>query len=251
MPVTIEWMTEETSPSPQGGDLIEAQYGILEVDAIVTETYDLAAEVSEHPVEEGANISDHVRPSLNHITLEVAVSNQPIRAIGNHGATFRATELRLPSVTRITRGAQGRQRSQTETSAPSQGATVLRFDEESFDRVREVHDELERLMRSGTPIDIVGARFGDLENYLITGVSMPVSNDNGFTFTLDIQELRTAVTQEAAAPSPSVERGRRQGNRGRQNPTETTDGQRSESVLHNALLGDGGGTEGTRGVTAQ
>jgi hypothetical protein len=57
------------------------QYYVFEFDALLTEDHTLGAEVSQHHVERGANISDHVRPSLAHVTLRVAVSNTPLNRV--------------------------------------------------------------------------------------------------------------------------------------------------------------------------
>jgi hypothetical protein len=47
----------------------------ITVDAIVTEQHSLIAEVPEHSVEEGSNISDHVRLKPRDLTLEVVISH--------------------------------------------------------------------------------------------------------------------------------------------------------------------------------
>lgn len=226
MTVTIEWTLEESRQAPEGGDITSSTYGILDIDAVIIESYDIGADVTEHPVEEGSDITDNARPKLNAISLECAVTNQPITSPREHLGSTEAVELELPSVTRITRGAMGMagRRSSTEEAAQSQGARVLQFEDE-FDRCRECYEQLEELRTNGTPIDVIGARFGDLEGYQIVGLSVPVDNDNGIIFTLVIKERRTARTQEVDAPSPMVERGRRGTNRGnqagRENENET------------------------------
>lgn len=236
MTVTIEWVLEETQQAPEGGDVVSSTYGVLDIDAVVVESYDIGADVTEHPVEEGSDITDHSRPKLNVVSLECAITNQPITSPREHLGTTEAVELELPAVTRITWGAQGMagRRSSTEESAQSQGVRVLRF-EDDFDRCREVFEQLEELRTNGTPIDVIGARFGDLEGYLIVGLSFPVENDNGIVFTLDIKERRTARTQEVDAPSPLIERGRRGRNRGNQPGRE---GSETRTSAARALVDD-------------
>ncbi len=63
--------------------------GVVTFDATITEHHLTSAEASEHPVEDGANVSDHVHPNNDRITLEVAISNTPLGSTASHmdGAT--------------------------------------------------------------------------------------------------------------------------------------------------------------------
>lgn len=47
------------------------------LDAAVTVRRSLAADVTEHPVEDGANISDHVRQKADELTVEATLVDQP------------------------------------------------------------------------------------------------------------------------------------------------------------------------------
>src|SRR6266850_6876576 len=55
---------------------------VITVDAAMTETHTLEAEVTEHPVEQGANITDHIRPKLKRYTIDGIISNTPIGPTG-------------------------------------------------------------------------------------------------------------------------------------------------------------------------
>lgn len=48
------------------------------IDAARNEEHEFASEVTEHPVEEGADIADHVRRQPNNVTIEGVVSDTPI-----------------------------------------------------------------------------------------------------------------------------------------------------------------------------
>lgn len=50
----------------------------LELDATLSETHSSESEVTEHPVETGSNIVDHVRPKPESLTLEGIISNTPV-----------------------------------------------------------------------------------------------------------------------------------------------------------------------------
>lgn len=52
--------------------------GTLELDAAVSVTYSNSADVTSHPVEQGADVSDHVRAQPLDIKIEGVISNTPI-----------------------------------------------------------------------------------------------------------------------------------------------------------------------------
>lgn len=54
------------------------------IDAVVSEKHDFDLEVTEYPVEKGADITDHVRPKPLKISLECFVSDAPFGPIANH-----------------------------------------------------------------------------------------------------------------------------------------------------------------------
>lgn len=223
--IRIQWeTTESTRDDDTGGDTVDLTLGELEIDATITEITDISAEVTEHPVEEGVNVTDHVRPGLLRVQLECIVSNTPTRPRVEGSATT-TVELEIPGRTIFAGGAVGTTRSRTEGRQPSTiPARVLTFSQE-FDRPVEVRDQLQALMHGGTPVDILGLRLGDLERWLLVGMSPEVAATDSIRFTLTAQELRTAVTEEVEAPSPRVERGRRGRQRGRQRGSGDGDGQ--------------------------
>ena len=54
-----------------------AKIGALELDASVSEGHDGEVEVTEHPVEVGANVSDHARIKPDTLTMEGVISATP------------------------------------------------------------------------------------------------------------------------------------------------------------------------------
>ena len=50
----------------------------LAIDAVLNETPHNAAVVTEHPVERGANVADHIRPAATTLALVLVVSNTPL-----------------------------------------------------------------------------------------------------------------------------------------------------------------------------
>src|SRR5581483_4542634 len=66
----------------------------LHFDAVTNEQTEHTATATEHPVEQGANVSDHVRDQLDRVTLEVVVSNTPVTDVnGLYGGGFDTMDL--------------------------------------------------------------------------------------------------------------------------------------------------------------
>lgn len=77
-----------TKPTP---DTVDA----FVVDAFVTETHSYTNVITDHPVEEGANVSDHSRPEPDRLMLEVLVSGSPLSGDGDTRPTISSTDPRL------------------------------------------------------------------------------------------------------------------------------------------------------------
>lgn len=60
-------------------DAASGELRIIDFDIVTGEEHQISATVSEHPVEDGANISDHVRPNLSRVTLKGLASDTPTK----------------------------------------------------------------------------------------------------------------------------------------------------------------------------
>lgn len=73
--------------------------GEVVLDASLRETHTGTATVTEHPVEEGANIADHVRPEPRKLSMDGVISNTPInrtqrtRVVEQFGTEFVTSTL--------------------------------------------------------------------------------------------------------------------------------------------------------------
>jgi len=100
MSVTIAWMPSSSAQLPAGGDAEDVALEFLAFDGTATDTYDVEATATEHPIEEGADITDHVRPMPPRITMDVLMSKHPHPDAAdadddNRAETARATIRRL------------------------------------------------------------------------------------------------------------------------------------------------------------
>jgi len=60
----------------------------IEVDVSVSETHETDCDVTENPVESGANVTDHVFVKPARLTVEGLVSDTPIKLLGNVTSLF-------------------------------------------------------------------------------------------------------------------------------------------------------------------
>ncbi len=164
---------------------------IISIDAVVTELHSAQAEVTSHPVETGSAISDNVIPGPLKISCQCTVTNTPVTIPASHmsGATGSSAGQKLTF-----RGS---------TEIPAGSAELLHFDT-SFDRVRDVHSDVKRLMAAGTIIE-VSTSLVDYDNMLITNLSVPRSaqSGNALTFSFDAQQVTIVSTQEVTVAAPS------------------------------------------------
>jgi hypothetical protein len=171
---------------------------VIDFDVAMTEGYEVAADVTEHAVETGSNISDHVRAKNRTFTITAFISNTPIETptFGMDGATG--------SVAAATVTVGGK----------SFTANTFQFSQ-SFDRVKAVDLALVDLVERGQRITIVTS-VRRTENCVVTRYRWDrnVENGNDLDLTLEITRLRTATTRVVAAPR--LRSGRAQANRGAQ-----------------------------------
>ena len=64
----------------QWTDKAAKQPRFIKFDVVETESHTLTSEITEHPIEDGANIADHIRQNLDEVKLEVLISGSPITA---------------------------------------------------------------------------------------------------------------------------------------------------------------------------
>jgi hypothetical protein len=140
---------------------------LLEFDAIISETHQGDAIVTDHPVEEGVDISDHVRRQPESFTCQIIVSNAPI--LVNRSVAAR------PSV----RGGDPNNRA-----------------EDAYGFIKELKD--------GGQLVGFSTTLRDYDNMVITSTAASRDSRTGniLDMTLTIREIVIANTETVAAPEP-------------------------------------------------
>lgn len=176
------------------------------------ETHEFQTVITKHPVEAGADVTDHARDELDHFTLEAFVTDSPL--FSNDGvyekAIFRAVELQIPeypslgiSVSGLARAGIGAIGSALFGAPQPPKATFMVFDK-SISRKKALLDLLDSARRDKRIVRVL-TRMRDYENMMVEQISVTrsLSEGNGATFTIALTEIRFVTSETVAAPKPS------------------------------------------------
>jgi hypothetical protein len=152
------------------GPKTKAQVGTVQFDCSVSETHSKEAQITDHPVEEGSTISDHIRRQPESLELNGIVTNHPI--------------IFLASI-----------------QAPSPLENDL---SPTPDRAEVAYATLREIMDKGELVTVVTS-FWEYENMAITSMSVTrdAQNGNVLNCNLGLREIIIAKTETVAAPEPS------------------------------------------------
>jgi len=194
---------------------------VVNFDAMLSEVHNDSATVTEHPVESGAKVSDHVAPNQPKLSVEAFVTNTPISS--NLIPSFFTSQqiglqigVQLPMVlqgamNRWVNGAQvrggdifplqtnGFKRPQTPivTTAATRAqipnvvaGSSLQFPRR-VDRAREVYDALQKVMKKRVEV----AFYTDIRDYpsvYISSMSVPRVAEDSLTFSMELTAVEFA-----------------------------------------------------------
>lgn len=215
-------------------------------DATVRELHQHSATATNHPVESGAPVTDHVKPEPDQLSVDVHVTNTPIISPNVDGANGEVRSMNVQTEARSqSKGAKvSREGNVTaaeyENNRLQGSAMVLQFGG-GFDRVGSVYEVLARLCKEGVDVTVVTS-LRQWDSMLISRVSTPreAASRHAVTFQVDFQEVRFAETETVGTPEPLETRAERARRRGAQG---TEDAESEEDVSLAAQL-----LEGTTGI---
>lgn len=136
---------------------------VIEFDAVPSETHTLSNTVTDHPVESGANVSDHSRPEPIMLALDCVISNTPLTTVQQQRA------IRLGTV----------------------DFTAEHALEIMPGRAQITYEQLEALRRTGALLSVV-TTLKVYRNMVIQSLTVPRSaqTSNGLHFTIAFKEIR-------------------------------------------------------------
>ncbi len=190
-------------------------------DAVETERHEFGTIVTEHPVETGQNVADHVLPTLDRIGLEVFISNQPVFIGAHPSGKLEVKSVDIPRYSPAlapTTGSLTRAIGDGIRSLLSGGGgdkiQVLTF-AENLNRPREFYELLQSL-RDNALLLRVKSGVREYENMILETVT-PIkdrSTGDGMRFSLELRQIRLVDTDRVLVPIPTNFRGSKKQNLG-------------------------------------
>lgn len=201
----------EISWEPEGG-----QPQTIDFDGSIEETYDGSATATEHAVETGAAVTDHVRPNNDTISIEAIITNAPI-VVPTYGMDGATGSVQSRNIT---------------VNGQSSSINVLAFSQE-FDRVKTIDDKLQEIRRDGQVLT-VRTTLRTIEDCVFERVRVKRNAEfaNALSLSIELKRIRIASSRRVQVPLPLQRRGQNRGNRGSQpGTTQQTAGERSRTLL--------------------
>jgi hypothetical protein len=179
----------------------------ITLDASLTETHTAEVETTDHPVEKGANITDHLRAKPRMVTIEGVVTNTPMPDSGANAQNAETSQVRTPDGRVV-----------FESRTPTQDAT----------RAGAAYRDLLAL-RAGKLITIVTA-LETFESMAITSIAVPRDARSGQSIRFILQAKE--IVQVSSATTQLVEdKVKSKKKLGKKAATPTPEATRSKSVL--------------------
>jgi hypothetical protein len=233
----ITWGDPLTAP--------QSSLGQLHFDAVLTEDHERTTEVTEHPVEQGTAIVDHVRPLAHRVRLTVFVSNTPVYSkegiqtfdiVDVSAARDLNKDLTPDQFAGGLSGLldRGLQAVGLQDKFPTQlSVNVLEFDQD-FDFVKDAFDIMTELRDTATLLQVATPRQLYV-NMILKTINMHRDPGTGTSanFELEFQQIRVVDSNIVDAPLPSVPRATPGTDTGKKD-TKKADGAKKSVLLEQA-----------------
>jgi hypothetical protein len=254
---TLYWQDDDTGATE-----------FVAFDAVMTEGHEDVMTITEHPVEQGANVTDHAREEPTRLTVEGFVSGMP--TLADDDARFESVPLTVetmadpgtktiqldvpgapiqPSVSGLLQAGIGAI-SNAITGGPNHKATVrgdprrttvarraqMLRQSSPRNRVRHVYD---LLLKAQSRKLLVTAQTGVREHFdmLIERVAAPrtTADGTGAKFQVDLKRIRVAASETVQSPQPAELRGQLTKKAGSQTVKNAADPEPRRSILKSAV----------------
>ena len=229
---------------------------ILWFDVTTEEQHHLKAEITEHPVEEGINVTDNVRPAADSLSLTCFISNTPIVTKAEVTKYVKKSGTLIGARSGAVKGEKLDVKTYDPPLMPTPGslmnaltsaignllngkkeykAQVLKF-EKDFDNVQDTYFALKELRDTGQRIE-VATTVRTYKDMVIEDVSMPrkAEHGTGAAVTINLREIRVVSTLKVKAPKPAEALGTPRKNQGAKGPSDADDPTKKQSALFKGL----------------
>lgn len=211
---------------------------VLRFDVVKSEVQERTNLITEHPVESGSNITDHIRPNLNKVTLECFVSNSPLVATQQIQVQEPLNPPSPPNGA-LLNGVINTIGSLISPAAPIV-ASVLEFPSGAPDFVASTIDTLEQLRSQAAIVKVICPN-ATYESMILEGFEVHRDSGTGDSavFEINLREIRVVSSSLTAAPQPTIPRAAPMQSKGDQ--AAKTPPEQQSSVLSSILSGLGVG----------
>jgi hypothetical protein len=189
-------------------------------------TDERTAEVTEHSVESGAKISDHVVINPETLSLELVVTQTPVTEVSGMGRSnlelnVRPSQFVPGGFLALSSGVRAAVSSLLTKEKQPVAVNTLQATGGDKDRIADAHDQLIRILSNALPVTVnfKGRIYSD---YLLTRVTL-TSNPGEFgmgRFTVDAQSIRTVTGEKVQLPDPADFRAQPKKSSGNKAPKE-------------------------------
>ena len=179
------------------------------LDATLSRVHESTNTVTEHPVESGANMSDHIRPDLETLAIEGVISNTPILLPPDHTDGAQTVDVEVsgvPASIRVPLPGIGALAGNIPIAPTPTG--VVRGFEPAFDRIAACYEALLKLRNDGVLCRVITPlREYDSMAIRRLGVSVDGATGHSLPLALEFVEIRIGSTEEV--PVPVIPRARK------------------------------------------
>ena len=177
---------------------------------IVSEVMRGAAIVTEHPVEEDVNLTDHIRPENKSVGLEVVISNVPTRRDINfdNGSYQTVPLLGIAERPKPPVGTPGFATRLLAPEKPVNPVSVFALQFDEFDPRVEILNSLSDI-QDNSKLCQVYTSMRRYERMAMTALDASRSNadGSGLRISMDFRQVTKATLEVVAAPVPAEPRG--------------------------------------------
>lgn len=226
----------QNKPQRVGFQGKESGNDLFLVDATISDNYDITSEVSDSPVEDGPDVSDHARIKPITYSIEGEISETPL----NLAASLQALTTTLGATVGRELGGFGQS-----VGGAAGGLFGARLLQESSNPAKVARDKLEELIQNRIIFTIV-TKNKRLEDMILTSIRFPRTQGDGkkLKFSATAKQIRIVKSQTvliknlAKSVSNSAAKKQKLGNL--PTTTPTADVEKGSSVLFKGLKFFGG-----------
>lgn len=179
------------------------------LDATLRQAHESTNTVTEHPVETGGNMSDHIRPDLDTLAIDGVISNTPVYLPPDHTDGAREVDVEVEGVAsgvRIPLPAVGSLVG-TIPISPTPKGVVRGFDPE-FDRISACYAALLKLRNEGVLCRVI-THLRIYESMAIRRLGVTLEPETGHALPLSMEFVQIRIGSTEEVPVPEIPRARK------------------------------------------